>query len=247
MTNLSAILLGLVQGLTEFLPVSSSGHLVIAQSLIPGFSQPGVLFDVILHFGTLFSVLYFFRGKIFKISFRYLLLLFIGTIPAVLAGFLFRDQLELMFKATKWVGLELIISGFLNLYVDKAKSKKSEVSVKDSVWVGVFQAIAIIPGISRSGATIFAGVKRGVNKEKVAEFSFLLSVPAILGANLLEIVSYSGKINGSFSPYIAGFLAALISGYVAIKIVYSFLAQNKFKYFAYYCFLVGVLAVVFFR
>lgn len=246
MNLFSAIILGIVQGLTEFLPVSSSGHLVIFQKLIPGFSQPGVLFDVVLHLGTLLAVFYFFRKRIFSLSQKYILFIIVGTIPAVLAGFLFRKQFETMFLDDKFLGLELIITGVLNFLVDNPVKERRELNVRNSFWVGVAQAIAIIPGISRSGATIFAGVKQGVDRQKVAEFSFILSIPAILGANLLELKSHGvGDIESSLPFYIVGFGVAFVVGFASIGIVMKLLRKNKFKIFGYYCFFVGLLVILF--
>jgi undecaprenyl-diphosphatase len=173
MNLLQAAFLGLVQGLTEFLPVSSSAHLVLAQSFIPGFSQPGVLFDVVLHGGTLIAVLWYFRKKLLSISPKMAALLVLGTIPAGLVGVLFKDFLEGLFSSTKTLGYELIASGFVNFAIDKqqtAGEKNRQVSWKDSLIIGVFQAVAIIPGISRSGATILGGVLRRINKEDAAVF-----------------------------------------------------------------------------
>ena len=154
-----SVVLGIIQGLTEFLPVSSSGHLVIAQHFIPGFSQPGVMYDVILHLATLLAILYFFRKKIFKLGLKYYQLLLVGTIPAAVLGFLFQSQLEKMFGNFKMVGVELVITGILNLLVDKVETRKTNISNTNSLLIGISQAVAIIPGISRSGATIFTGVK----------------------------------------------------------------------------------------
>ena len=242
-----SIFLGILQGLTEFIPVSSSGHLVLAQSLIPNFSQPGVLFDVVLHLATLIAVFYFFRKTIFGLSRRYLMLLIIGTIPAALVGFFFQSQLEKMFGAPKTLGLEFLITGFLNVMVDRVKTVKKAINPLNAFTIGIGQAIAIIPGISRSGATIFAGVKLGVDREKAAEFSFLLSIPAILGANILQLFTHGlgGIQNPSF--YIIGFIFALISGYLSIGVVYKFLLGNKFKFFGYWCFLIGAIAILFLK
>lgn len=244
MDVLSAAILGVVQGLTEFLPVSSSGHLVLAQSLIPGFKQPGIVFDVILHLGTLFAVLYFFRKKIFKLGFKYYGLIAVGTIPAILLGLVFKSQIEALFVNVKLVGAALILSGILNYLTNGAKVGKKAVGVKESLMVGVAQAAAIIPGLSRSGSTIFAGIKQGVKPEEAVEFSFLLSIPAILGANILELAGRG--FNGSLSSgsYVAGFVTAFISGFLAIGLVLKFLVSKKFKFFAVYCIGLGILALL---
>src|SRR3989344_8873318 len=152
MTIFWVIILGIIQGLTEFLPVSSSGHLVLAQHFIPGFSQPGVLFDVVLHFGTLFSVLIFFRKKIFHIDFSYLTLLIIGSIPAALFGLLFRTTLENSFTQVGAIlGIQFFITSVLCFWIDKLAGTKKTISAGDSFIIGIGQALAIVPAISRSG------------------------------------------------------------------------------------------------
>ena len=240
-----AVGLGVLQGLTEFLPVSSSGHLVLAQSLIPNFSQPGVFFDVVLHLGTLTSVVVYFFRSILKLSRGMLAGLFLGSVPAGVVGIAFFEQIEGLFSSVLLVGFALLVTAALNFLTDKSDPKKKEVSLKDSFLVGIAQAIAIIPGISRSGATIFASSRLGIRKEKAAEFSFLLSVPAILGANALQFIRHSNGVMDDFWFYAVGFFAAAASGLLAIKIVYSLLLKNKFVVFSVYCLVVGVLSLVF--
>ena len=245
---LQAALLGLIQGLTEFLPVSSSAHLVLAQSFIPGFSQPGVLFDVVLHGGTLLAVLWYFRKKLLTISPKMAGLLVLGTIPAVLVGYFFNDFLVGLYSGTKTLGYELILTGLLCWGVDKWKvksDKRGGVSWWDSLVIGIFQAIAIIPGISRSGATIFGGIIRGIDKKEVAIFSFLLSIPAIGGAMILEGLSEAKNVQFDLVPeYLVGFLVSGVVGYLSIGILLRFIVENKFKYFAYYCWLLGAGIII---
>lgn len=245
MNAFSAILLGALQGFTEFLPVSSSGHLVIAQSLIPGFSQPGVLFDVILHGGTLLAVILFFWRRIVKIKIAYFILLVIATLPAALVGYLFANSLESLFTSTKIVGVALLVTAFFNFQTDKIRKITRSLTKLSALFVGVVQAVAIIPGISRSGSTIYAGSTFGLKRKKAAEFSFLLSVPAVLGANVLQIISHGQQTNISFINYALGFFASLTAGYVAISLAISTLLSKKFKYFAYYCLALGVLTILF--
>lgn len=240
-----SILLGFVQGVTEFLPVSSSGHLVIFQQFIPGFAQPGALFDVVLHLGTMFAVLLFFRKKLISLVKRYWLAFFVGTIPAGLVGLFFQDQIEMLFTNIRFVGFALLITGIFNIITDKARIKDKNIALKNAFFVGIFQALAIIPGISRSGSTIFAGVKSGIDKEKAAEFSFLLSVPAILGANFLQIFKHGLSELENPLFYIGGFITALLSGYLSIGIVYNFLLGGKFKVFGYYCFILGFIVLLY--
>jgi undecaprenyl-diphosphatase len=245
MNVITSILLGVIQGLTEFLPVSSSGHLVIIQSFIPGFSQPGVLFDVILHFGTLFSILFFFRGKLLSyINIKFIVLLVLGTIPAVVVGFLFKDKIESLFRSVKLVGFALLVTAFANFYIDKLKTTTKKITAGNAFVTGLFQALAIVPGVSRSGLTIFASVFQKINKKKSAEFSFILSLPAVLGANMLEIMSNPSSLSGNAVSFLAGFIASFMAGVVAIRIVFEVIQNRRFEYFAYYCFIIGVLAIV---
>jgi undecaprenyl-diphosphatase len=242
MNYLTSGLLGILQGLTEFLPVSSSGHLILVQSLLPSFSQPGVLFDVTLHFGTMFAVLIFFGKKLIPLIKKYFIPLVIGTIPAVLIGFFFKDQLEGLFSSVKVVGVGLIISGILNYLTHMAKEKGILINLKNSFLIGLAQAVAIVPGISRSGATIFAGTNLGIKAKEVAEFSFLLSIPAILGANLLEIIgNYNQPVN--IGVYSVGFIFAFMAGIASIFLVLKLLKEKNFKYFAFYCFFVGLVTL----
>lgn len=238
-----AAILGAVQGLTEFLPISSSGHLVIAQHLVPGFSQPGVLFDVVLHAGTLGAVLFYFRKKILSMNHKYMLLIIIGTIPAVVIGLLFQDQVEAIFSNLKLVGVALLVTGAMNYLVDRLKTSKSLPSGVDAFVIGLGQAFAIVPGISRSGTTIFAATARGLKREDAAEFSFLLSIPAILGAIALQILKYhNGAIN--IPSYATGFTTAFIFGVISIKVLLNLLRSKKLIYFAIYCLILGSLVLI---
>ncbi len=243
MNLISSIFLGILQGLTEFLPVSSSGHLVIAQNLIPGFTQEGVLFDVILHAGTVLAVLYYFRKTLLRLTSKYLLLLLIGTIPAGLVGVLLGSSIEKLFDGVYLVGLALLFTAVLNFLTDKAKTESKKISIKNSILIGMAQALAIIPGISRSGSTIFAGTSLGIKRKEAAQFSFLLSVPAIVGANAVQFYKYGLSGTESIILYIAGFIAAFISGVIAINFVLKFLLGGKFKLFAYYCVVLGILVL----
>lgn len=245
MNLIQAIFLGILQGLTEFLPVSSSGHLAVVQSLLPNFSQPGILFDVILHFATVFAVTLYFWKKILRLNLEYIKYIVVGTIPAVIIGFFFKDLIEGLFSNIKLIGIAFLITALLNYLTSKSKETGKELDAKLSLFVGVFQAIAIIPGVSRSGSTIFAGTHSGLNKKKAAEFSFLLSVPAVLGANLLEVVTHAKAANVNLSLYLISFVAAFISGYFAIGMVMKLLQAGKFKVFAFYCLTIGLAVLLF--
>lgn len=245
MNLVNAIVLGLVQGLTEFLPVSSSGHLVLVQKFFPAFSQPGVLFDVVLHGGTLLAVLVYFRKAILKLDTKYVLLLIVGSIPAAVVGYLFSDFIEGLFTSVKVVGVALLATAVMNFLTDRARQKEGKrLKILDSFVIGLSQAVAIIPGVSRSGSTIFTAAARGVEKRQAAQFSFLLSVPAVFGANLLQFLKYSG--NGFDKEiYLVGFIGAFISGYFAIYLVFKFLTSRNFKVFGFYCLVIATLALLF--
>jgi undecaprenyl-diphosphatase len=244
MSIIWAVFLGILQGLTEFLPVSSSGHLVIAQNLLPNFSQPGVLFDVVLHAGTTLSIVIFFRKRILRLTKKYLVLLLIGSIPAGVIGILFQDFFISLFSSTLLVGIALILTGLMNYLIDVVKTRREKVGVKDSFLVGIAQSIAIIPGISRSGATIFTGATLGFKRDKAAEFSFLLAIPAIFGANVLQLVKFNGSEKIDVDFYFVGFICALVSGYLAIKIVFKFLKTQRFRFFSLYCLVLGFIVIM---
>ncbi len=243
----TAALLGIVQGLTEFLPISSSAHLVIVQELLPNFSQPGILFDVALHGGTLLAVLIYYRRTVWELlTFKnphLMRLLIVGTIPAGLAGYFLNDLFESMFASLFWVGITLMISGVMNWLVDSRQGighRAQGTGWLQALVIGVFQAIAIIPGISRSSATIFSGTMLGIDKKQAADFSFLLSIPAILGAVVLQLTKHGAAVSDP-APYVVGFILSGVVGYFSIGWLLTLLAQNKYKYFAVYCLIVGAL------
>ncbi len=257
-----AVLLGLLQGLTEFLPVSSSGHLALAQSLIPGFSQPGVLFDVTLHIGTLVAVCIYFwqdlRGMALSLfssgrgdaaaSRRMLWLLIAGSVPTAAIGLLFRKQFEAMFSDVYGVGVWFIVTGALLFLTDRVSTRGRELSAMgllDALVIGVAQGLAIIPSLSRSGATIAAGVFLGLERGLLVRYSFLLSIPAVAGAFVLELVTHRHEALQGFDPlaYGAGTLAALVVGYWSIGVLLNMTRSRRLSVFAYYCWAVGGLAL----
>lgn len=239
-----ASLLGMVQGFTEFLPVSSSGHLVIVQSLIPGFTQPGIVFDVVLHAGTLLAVIIYFRQSLFTLPLKYIVLLVSGALPAALIGFLFQGIFEDLFSNVKAVGAALLITSAMCFLTDRMKDKKNKISLLDSLTIGFAQAIAIVPGVSRSGSTIFAGKALGIEGKKAAEFSFLLSIPTVAGANILQFVTHQEVLEIEPLPYLFGFVFAAVAGYVAIKVAFKYLNEGKFKLFGVYTFVLGILVML---
>lgn len=253
----TAMLLGVVQGLTEFLPISSSGHLAVAQHFLPAFHQPGVLFDIILHLGTLLAVLAHFRletglllkglrmGESGAAGRRLMWMLIVGTLPAVAAGLTVGELVEASFTELRVVGVGLLITGALllatrwlgrNVGEERALDR---VTLTDALTVGLFQSAAMVPGISRSGSTIVAGLARGLSRDAAARFSFLLSVPAIVGAAVYEMPKAHLVPADAAAGYLAGFLTAFIIGYVAITVVLRTLASRRFHFFGYYCLAVG--------
>ncbi|MCX7928784.1 MAG: undecaprenyl-diphosphate phosphatase [Patescibacteria group bacterium] len=240
-----AIILGIIQGVTEFLPISSSGHLVIVQNLMPNFSQPGILFDVTVHVGTLFAVIYFFRQRILSISKRDIFLLGLGTAPSILAGFFLQEFLENSFKASNFsIGMQFILTALMCFWVDHAKHDDKKVTATNSVLIGIAQAVSILPAISRSGATIFASRILGIEKSKAAEFSFLLSIPAILGASVLQLKSHVGSVPKSdIFAYFVGFFVAMVVGYFSISFTIKTLLSSKFKWFGFYTLILGMMLI----
>lgn len=250
------ILLGILQGLTEFLPVSSSGHLVIFQDLF-GVRLPGITFEVMVHFGTLLSVFWVFGGDMVRIisrfpreqrERRFLVMLILGVIPTGLVGLLFKDYFTVFFESTLTVGFMLLVTGAILYSLQYLKpGVKDEATMKpgDALFISFIQGLAIMPGISRSGSTIAAALWSGLDRETAVRFSFLVSVPVIMGVTLLEIVSLRetgfDALNGGV---LAGTLAAFLSGILAIKVFVRLLQAGRFRYFAYYCWLAGSLVMV---
>lgn len=259
MDIINAIILGIVQGLTEFLPVSSSGHLEIVKTLIgeDNVAKKSMLMTVVLHFATALSTIIVFRKdlvKIFKDLFlfknnesrRFSLKIIISMIPAAAIGFLFESEIESLFSGELiLVGGMLTVTGLLLLLADKSKETNKKVGIKESIIIGFSQAIAIIPGISRSGATISTSVLLGIDKEKSARFSFLMVVPLILGKMFKDLLSGDITVNYSdFTALCVGFLAALITGLIACTWMISLVKNSNLKYFAYYCFGVGFIIIM---
>ncbi len=265
MTTLQAFILGLVQGLTEFLPVSSSGHLVLVPWWL-GWENPGLAFDALLHWGTLLAVVIFFwrdwwemlmalvrkvQGKPAQGKDHLLLAILVGTIPAALLGFLLEDFFESLFGQPATVAVFMIITGLLLIFAERwARSHQQgrsmeELSYVDAIFVGVGQALAIAPGISRSGSTIAAGLVRGLDRPTAARFSFLLGTPIIFGAGLLKLKDLMEMGAGStgLTPLAVGFLTAFISGILAIRYLLRYLQNHTLNVFAYYVWAVALLSL----
>lgn len=256
MSYFDAIILGILQGLTEFLPVSSSGHLVLAENILNA-KMPGVLFELVVHFGTLMSVIIYFRKNIIamlksvvdsskKEERRMIFLLAVGTIPAVLMALLLKDQIESAFDSTIVTSVFLILTGLILLFAGLYRKGDKEVNIKNALIVGVGQALAIFPGISRSGTSISFGLLSGMRPIAAAEFSFLLSIPAIIGAIIFKGRELAGIDINIVGQYLVGAILSFLSGLLAVYILLDFIRRGKFKYFGVYCIIVGLVALIYF-
>jgi len=261
---LEVLLLGILQGLTEFLPISSSGHLVLLENFLK-VNPPGITLEICLHLGTLLAIIAIFRkeiGRILKSLFcifktgkhkksedpylRLLGFLLLGTIPIALIGGLFREGIGRLFEYPRIVSSMLIITGIILWATKRLKIGRREIhrlNIKDAFGIGLAQAIGLIPGISRSGVTISCGLFRGLSRDSAYRFSFLLAIPAIIGAAGLEFRNLSAIPRADVYPLILGTLAAFLSGLLALKILLSIIKKGKFSFFAYYLWFVGLVSL----
>jgi len=243
MDPLTAVALGALQGVTEWLPVSSSGHLVAAQSFFN--VAPGVLFDVMLHVGTLLAVIAVFWKDIIQLftkNHKWLAYLIAASVPIAIAGFLLHDQIEAMFSSVTTVGIALLCTGLI-LFMTRNANGRQSIGWKNSLLVGVSQALALVPGISRSGITMSTAMIAGVTREQAARFSFLLSIPAVLGAAAFELIGTPiGTIE--WAPTLIGLLTATIVGFLSIKLLLNVIKKGKFWLFAIYCWALGLLLLL---
>lgn len=260
MEIIDAIILGIVQGLTEFLPVSSSGHLELGKAILGDNSIPeeSLLFTVVLHFATAISTMVVFRKDIWDIikgilkfqwneDMQFLTKIAISMIPAVIIGYNYESELAELFGGNiQLVGFMLFLTAFLLYLADKAQNTKKDVSFKNALVIGFAQAIAMLPGVSRSGATISTSVLLGNDKTKAARFSFLMVVPLIFGKIAKDVLS--GELtyeSTNFSLLSAGFIAAFISGLYACTWMIKLVKSSKLSYFAIYCIVVGFIAITY--
>ena len=258
MELLEAIILGIIQGLTEFLPVSSSGHLELAKALL-GISkqEQNLLMTIVLHAATALSTIFVFHKDIKEIirglcqfkwnkELQFSLKVILSMIPATIVGLIFENEIELLFSGEiLLVGCMLIVTGLLLFLADKAKNTNQNVNFFHALIIGVSQAIAILPGVSRSGATISTSVLLGIDREKAARFSFLMVVPLILGKMGKDIISGDILIeNASLMPLVTGFTVAFITGLFACKWMIQLVKKSKLKYFSFYCFFVGTVSII---
>jgi undecaprenyl-diphosphatase len=268
MTIIQSIFLGILQGITEFLPVSSSGHLVLAKALLGIDTGKDISFEVFVHFGTLVSVLVVFRKDIAEIGhvllgarprewprlyrespvFRLAVFILVGCLPAGIVGVLFNDVIEEFFTDPKLVADMLIVTSVILYLTRFARPDPSgDVTLGSAIGIGLAQTVAIIPGISRAGSTISCGVFLGVPQERAARFSFLMAVPVIFGATLLktrDLLQQPPPVS-TLVTLLAGTLVAAVSGYLALRLLLSILKRGRLSLFAYYCFVVGVLGILF--
>lgn len=270
MEYLSAAFMGLLQGVTEFLPVSSSGHLSLFQNFFNG-TAPDALFNVLLHFATLLAVFVyywrdivdmiaeFFRGVAALVSRkggnepapparRLVLMVILATLPLVVV-LPFKDKVEALGASTLFIGCALLVTGLLLFASDRLKpGRKNErtMTVVDALLIGCAQALAVVPGLSRSGTTISAGTARGLDRTFAVRFSFLMSLPAVLGATLLEVIDAAkAGVDAALIPqYILGMAVAAVCGYFAIRLVNLLAKKGRFGAFAYYCWAVGLVTII---
>jgi undecaprenyl-diphosphatase len=246
---IQAIILGIVQGLTEFLPISSTGHLFLGRILF-GLREGGLFLDTMLHIGTLLAVLVVYRHELLsmvknpfsKLTF----LLVVGTIPAVIIGLLFKDYFEGISESGVTIGWEFLVTGAFLWFSDSIKNghkRMSDISYSDALFIGTFQGAAIFPAISRSGLTIAAALFRKLDRETAAYFSFLLSIPAIAGAILLQSVELFQGTHGDLSlvSLTLAIVASGISGYIAVKWMISYLQRGSLKVFSIYVWILGAI------
>lgn len=244
MSLIQALLLGLLQGLTEFLPVSSSGHLVISQNLL-GLSQPPVLFDIAVHTGTALAIVVVLWPILLQLNKRLLGLIFVASLPAGIIGILLNAKLELLFSSLLLVAQALLVTAAL-LFATRffiTKAKRSQLQYLDAFIIGSFQALAIIPGISRSGSTIAAALFRGIQPALAFNFSFFLALPAILGAQLLQLPRLINLSSDQIPILLIGFFTAFISGSFALKLLKKLVIKGQLSVFAYYCLILGGLVL----
>ena len=267
MDIIQGIIIGIVQGLTEFLPVSSSAHLVFIQKILG--VQSSLAFDTFLHLGTLIAVMWFFRYDIYKMILSWLSsvrdilsgrfregfysdpykrlawYVILATIPVALVGVLFEDSVDALFSGALYVpAFFLFVTGtilYLSQRMTSGEINYNTITKKESLFMGLGQACAILPGLSRSGTTIAAGLTIGLNKEFAAKFSFILSIPAILGAFLLQAKDIGSAMDANFLPVFLGFIASIIAGYMAIKWMLDLIQNKSLDIFAYYCWVIGIL------
>lgn len=251
-----AIVMGIVQGLTEFLPVSSSGHLELASALFGIEGEGNLQFTVALHGATVLSTIVVFWGEIVRLVkgfFRfkwndetaYVIYLLISALPILFVGLFFKDQIESLFGGRLVVvGAMLLLTALLLLFTCFAKPREGSLNIRNAFVVGIAQAVAIMPGLSRSGATISTGLLLGIKREQAARFSFLMALIPIIGMNVLELFDLGGTVGVGTTQTVAGALAAFVSGLLACRLMIGIVKRGKLWWFSIYCAVLGVVAIV---
>ena len=249
MSPIDAILLGFIQGITEFLPISSSGHLVIGSHFL-GITNNDILFEVFVHLGTLVAILYFYRFDILNIlkgiknqekqSLQYTFSIIIATIPAVLIGLLFNDLIKNMYDIY-WVSIFLSITGLILMVSKFSKNNSISLNYSYALIIGLFQAVAILPGISRSGMTIGIALLLGFSKKDASKFSFFIAIPIIFGAVLLELIKVENIFSLDLANLLIGFIAAGISGYLSINWLIKLIEKSHLWKFSFYLWIVSFI------
>lgn len=258
--------LGLIQGFTEPIPISSSGHLVILRELFGVTEVTGLSFEILVNFGSLIAVLVIYRKDIYRLvengvryistkdnaaksDFQFILFLIIATIPTGILGVLFEDYIEEELSTVSVIGYTLLITGLALWIIRNLRGNKNDgdITIKDAIIVGLAQSVALIPGISRSGATIVAAMLVGMKSETALRFSFLLYIPVSLGITVMSAGEILGDDNISVLaiPYILAFAASLVASYYSLRWFMNVMARGNLKYFAFYCFIVGILVILF--
>ncbi len=269
MEFIEAFLLGLLQGITEFLPVSSSGHLALASALLGAELAPGITFEIVVHFGSFCSIVVYFHKRIGAIlvdlfksfspsglrsrrfvtdsntQLSYIILL--SMIPAGVVYFTFKDSIEAIFFNPTLVSVMLLVTGTMLFSTRFVENPKKDVNTGRGFLMGVAQSFALIPGISRSGTTITAGLQMGINRDSVANFSFLMVLPVLGGAMLYDLTRIAGTLDTeTVIALVIGFFTSFISGYFALKYLIILLKREKLHYFAFYCWAVGIFGIIYF-
>ena len=254
MSILEAVILGIVQGLTEFLPVSSSGHLIMLQAFF-GIEESTMRFNIVVHLGTLIPVLVVYRKEVFALirqpfqRFTYLIVL--ATIPAVAAVFLLGSHLDVLFGNSTFLPIAFLITALLLIYAEsrpEGRKRKKDITYKDAIIIGCMQAIAIIPGISRSGSTITVAIHQGLSRDTAARFSFMLSIPAIAGGLVVDIVraatADTPEVSVGLLPLLFGFFSAMLTGFLAISLLLQLIKSRSLRVFSYYLIALSAVLIV---
>ena len=254
MTSIEAILLGFVQGITEFLPVSSSGHLAFFTHFL-GITEEGLLFEVLVHFATLLAVVFYFRTTLRKLQRADLITIVVASVPAAMIGLLFEDAIAQIFGSVIVVAALLFLTGALNIYSgkilrDREQEEEKTMGISSLSWrqafiIGLFQAMAILPGVSRSGSTVAGALSQGIDKKTAFQFSFIMVIPVIAGATLLQLIELAQQpVLPAATPLLLGCLVAFVTGLASLRLLDYMIARAHFAWFGIYCFIVGTVVLL---